>query len=252
VTRSDLKTGPPTGWFLFLEILPIVATGLIAAAGVLSFLDVPRAACYRVAIVIAALLLVAVQIIKVVRSRRAEHSRVTTVGELYDRLGPALDLTAELALIDPVARDQKVEALRAIAYQLCGALEALVRDDAKARTAIFELKPTTIEPIAVSGAREFPRIFVLGTPAADEVLTFLKHTKPAGELFEDVAKRAPRHFEGEGGYRTFVRAPIYARGVVFGMVVIDSKKAGALKTGHVAMAELVATTIAPAFAIAAQ
>jgi hypothetical protein len=252
MSESELKTGPSAGWFFVLDVLPIMATGVIAGAGVLSFLDPANAVCYRVTIIVAAVLLVVVQIIKAIRSRRAERSRVTTVGELYDRLGPALDLTAELALLDPAAKTQKVEALRAIGYQLCGALEALVGQDAKSRTAIFELNATSIEPIAVSGAREFPRTFMLGTPEADEVLAFLQRTKPSGELFKNVAKDAPTHFEGDGSYRTFVRAPIYTRGGVFGMVVIDSKKAGSLRTGHVAMAELVATTMAPAFAIAAQ
>jgi hypothetical protein len=221
-------------------------------AGVLSFIDPANAASYRVTIIVAAVVLVVVQVVKAVRSRRAERSRVTTVGELYDRLGPALDLTAELALMDPGARELKIEAVKAIAYQLCGALEALVGQDATSRVAIFALNETSINPIAVSGSREYPRTFALGSPEADEALAFLNHTKPAGQRFKDVSKDAPPRFEGDGSYRTFLRAPIYARGVVFGMVAIDAKKAGSLKTGHLAMAELVATTIAPAFAIAAQ
>lgn len=63
---------------------------------------------------------------------------------------------------------------------------------------------------------------------------------------------APPGYNGDvERYRTFIRAPVFANNVVFGMLTVDAPKPDALSDGDVKLAELVAAQMAVAFAIAA-
>lgn len=83
-----------------------------------------------------------------VRERSAEQLRYSAIEELHNKLGPALDLTAELAAIDPAERDARDALLKQIATQCCSALVAMTPAVRDVRAVIYQLN--ALEPMVGS------------------------------------------------------------------------------------------------------
>lgn len=198
-------------------------------------------------------------IVKAIRDHKNAQSvaqaRYDTMKELRNKLGPALDLMAELAAVDPAYSSSEVlnESLKTIATHCCSALGAMIPASTDVRAIVYAVKePNELYPMARFGRNDVPRKFSFDEPDGAEILAYLSGSSPEGELFEDTSKEAPPHYEGDRArYRTFIRAPIWSSGAVFGMVAVDAPKAGSLSKGDVFLAELIAAELAPAFAIAA-
>jgi hypothetical protein len=206
-----------------------------------------------------AILVVALLIAKAIRDRRREQSvataRYDAVRELYNKIGPGLDLTTEMALLDPAAeKEKKHELLRNFAAQCCAALVAMIPTAADALATVFQLtaSPDEIAPLMHAGRRERPRTFRLNEAEGRELKKYLLSNNPRGELYEDLRQTVPEGYSGDPDrYETFIRTPIYALNVVFGMVAVDAPKARSLNQGDVALVEFIAAELSVAFAIAA-
>jgi hypothetical protein len=175
--------------------------------------------------------------------------------ELRNKLNPALDLMAELAAVDPADSSPELlnESLRTIATHCCSALGAMMPASTDVRAIVYAVKqPNELYPLARFGRNDLPRTFSFDEPDGAEILAYLSESSPEGELYTDILEEAPLHYGGDRArYRTFIRAPIWSSGAVFGMVAIDAPKAGSLSAGDVFLAELIAAELAPAFAIGA-
>lgn len=245
--------------FTLWNALPIALTALASILAILAAGDPANAPTLRAWALIVAIALGALLLAKAIRDYRwglsLERARYNAVEELHNSLGPALDMMTELATIDPAERSARHLQLEKIADQCCSALVAMTPGSAKVRAVVFEFlpDPDRFHPIGRFGRRDAPRTFLLSEPDGQEIMAYLKADPPnAGELYPDIQKNAPKHYEGNPErYRTFIRAPIWADGVVFGMVAVDAPKANSLTKGDVLLTELIASELAPAFAIAA-
>ena len=257
------------GWSLFFwSILPVIITGAASVFGVLGSLTKSSAPSWLIWAVedaappwlffslISAVLLVVLLIAKAIRDHRFGQSlrqaRYDAVRELHNRLGPALDLMTELALINPDAKSGKLALLRTIAKDCCSALVAMTPESIDVRAAVFQLTETAVDPIGHFGRSDAPRTFRLDSDQGREIETYLTTNTPQPELYPDTLKRAPAYYEGAPTrYQTFIRVPIFANGIIFGMVTVDAPKRKSLDKRDIRVAEFVAAQLGPAFAIAA-
>lgn len=182
--------------------------------------------------------------------------RYGAVRELHNRLGPALRLMTEAALLDPTETAARREILKNIASHCCSAIVAMVPGVKDVRAVVFELtRPPTgdlIKPLAQFGRMDIPRTFDRGDEQGREVFDFLEAEHPGPERYEDLTKLAPPGFTVDSDrYRTFIRVPIWANGVIFGMLTVDAPKKRALREGDQMLAELIAAELEPAFAVTA-
>ncbi|RDV46318.1 hypothetical protein DOE76_04040 [Leifsonia sp. ku-ls] len=172
---------------------------------------------------------------------------------MHNTLGPALDMMTKMAIIDPAENAARRALLEKVAEVCCGALVAMTPKSAQVRAVVFELSATSglLEPIARFGRRDVPRTFDLSTAAGTEIVRYLEDAATVGaELYRDIKKRAPRRYAGDRDrYRTFIRAPIWANDVVFGMIAVDAPRKNSLVDGDKLLAELVAAELATAFAL---
>ncbi|MFJ8896789.1 GAF domain-containing protein [Leifsonia sp. NPDC102414] len=248
-----------TGRFLVWTLLPVLGAAAVSVLGLLAAAIPEAATALRISAVIAACVLALLLLIKGIRDYRwglsLEKARYDTVKELHNRLGPALDLMTELAMIDPSDTGGRKATLRAIADQCCAALVLMTPKSADVRAVVFAIAPDPdqLQPIGRFGRRDEPRTFLLDTPAGQEILEYLTADPQIGaELYPDIQKDAPTGYEGQRDrYRTFIRVPIWGNGTVFGMVTVDAPRKKSLLDDDKLLAELVASQLATAFAIAA-
>lgn len=188
-----------------------------------------------------------------VRERSAEQLRYSAIEELHNKLGPALDLTAELAAIDPGERDARDALLKQIATQCCSALVAMTPAVKDVRAVIYQFNASDeILPLASFGRRDAPRTFSLADAQGREILDYISGGELEPELFPDTKRKAPEHYVGDRRrYRTFIRARIWTSDAAYGMVAVDAPKKKSLTKGDRLLAALVASQLAIAFAIAA-
>ncbi|MFM9431997.1 hypothetical protein [Arthrobacter sp. MP_2.3] len=261
--RAD---GPvPSGLFwadrshLLLTVAPTALAGIATALMGWAQLDGGLAALLRYLAIAAGAVATVLLIIKAVRDRKnaktVDEARYDTMKELRNKLGPALDLMAELAGVDPAYSSSEVlnQSLKTIATHCCSAMGAMMPASTDVRAIVYAVKePNELYPMARFGRNDVPRTFSFDEPDGAEILAYLSGNSPEGELYTDTSGEAPLHYEGDRArYRTFIRAPIWSSGAVFGMVAVDAPKAGSLSKGDVFLAELIAAELAPAFAIAA-
>jgi len=241
-------------------ILPILGAAAVSIlAGAAAVVEKAPAAVLRgwaLWIAIGLAILVVAKAIRDYRwGRSLTQARYDAVKELQNRLGPALDLMTELAVIDPSENAARIANLRVIAQQCCSALVAMTPGVPNVRAVVFALMsgPDRLEAIGRFGRNDVPRIFHLSTPVGTEIMAYLEANPPIGaELYPDVSKEAPEGYEGRRNkYGTFIRVPIWSNGVVFGMLVVDAEKPNSLVDGDKQLAELVASLLATAFATVA-
>lgn len=220
--------------FAGLTVLPIVGAAASTVLGLLAANDPAHAGVLRVWAVVAACLVVLLLVGKAVRDQRHQSSltsvRYAALAELHNRLGAALDLTTEIALLDPREQRARQERLRSVAVQCCATLVTMTPATADVRAAVFELHSVAgideVAPVAWFGRREQPRTFLADTVEGDEVFTYLTSATPKAELHRDVTVDAPPVYNGDvERYGTFIRAPVFANNVVFGMLTVDAPKA---------------------------
>lgn len=249
-----------SGRFIVWTLLPIVGAAAVSVLGLLAS-SVPRAETaggLRFAALVVASALALLLIVKGVRDYRwglsLAKTRYDTVKELHNRLGPALDVTTELAMVDPSDVDGRRAILRDVATQCCAALVAMTPSSADVRAVVFALaaNPDQLQPIGRFGRRDEPRTFLLHSAAGQEITAYLTANPQNGaELYRDVRRYAPVGYEGRRElYRTFIRVPIWGNGTVFGMLTVDAPRAKSLLDDDTLLAELVASQLATAFAIA--
>lgn len=243
--------------FVAWTLLPIVGATAVSALGIWAAADPTNAPAARgwalgVAIVLGLLL-----IAKAIRDYRwgqtLKSARYDTVKELHNRLGPALDLMTEMALLDPAETEARRGQLELIATHCASALVAMT-PGADTRAIVFQLdaEQNAITPLARFGRREPPRTFIPAQPDGAEVMAYLDSSNPIGELYLDTQKQHPKNYTGDRDrYRTFIRAAIYANDVVFGMVTLDAPRKKSLTKGDVRLVEIVAAELGVAFAITA-
>lgn len=188
------------------------------------------------------------------KSRR--DIRYGAVRELHNRLGPALRLVTEAALLDPSETAARREILKNIAGHCCSAIVAMIPDVKDVRAVVFELThPATgdlVKPLAQFGRKDVPRTFDRDSEQGREVFAYLEGGVPVPERYEDLTKRAPLGFTADSDrYRTFIRVPIWANEVIFGMLTVDAPKKSALREGDQMLAELIAAELEPGFAVTA-
>jgi hypothetical protein len=258
MTMSTTRKAQAALSFTLWTILPIVVGGAGSVLLAFAALEPSRAPALRAWAIVAAVALAVLLCVKAIRDHRWERSlrrtRYETVRELHNRMGPALDLVTELVLIDPTEKTGKRALLNTITTQCCSALVMMTPRSTDVRAVVFEVKadPDEIAPLAYFGRRDVPRTFPLDQPQGGEIYAFLTSPAPKGELYRDVRKESPTHYEGDiERYQTFIRVPIFAQGVVFGMVTVDAPRARSLNKGDVLLAEFIAAQLGPAFAIAA-
>ncbi|MFP3465887.1 hypothetical protein [Leifsonia sp. SIMBA_070] len=247
------------GRLFFWNILPILLTAAASILSVLAGGDTRGAAALRLWAIVVAVALGALLVAKGIRDfrwgRSLERARYDAVRELHNTLGPALDMMTKMAIVDPAEGIARRALLEKIAEVCCGALVAMTPKSAEVRAVVFELAPTSglLEPIARFGRRDVPRTFDLSTTAGGEILSYLENASTTGaELYRDIRKDAPTGYGGDRDrYRTFIRAPIWANDVVFGMIAVDAPQQNSLLSGDKLLAELVAAELATAFALAA-
>ncbi|MCP1415444.1 hypothetical protein [Paenarthrobacter sp. A20] len=244
---------------LLLTVAPTTLAGIATAFMGWAQLDGGMATILRTAAIIAGAVATALLLIKAVREdkekKSATDARYETMKELRNKLGPALDLMAEIASVDPADSSREVlhESLKTIATHCCSALGAMMPASTDVRAIVYAVKePNELYPLARLGRNDVPRTFSFDKPDGAEILTYLSGSSPEGELYTDTSAEAPEHYKGDQArYRTFIRAPIWSSGAIFGMVAVDAPRAGSLSKGDVFLAELIAAELAPAFAIAA-
>lgn len=238
---------------------PVVLTTVGTILVIWATIDANRGTGLRIGALLVALILLALLVGKTRSERRQQvnvrDARHATLKNLYNLLGPALDITAEIALLDPDEIDARKNMVRNVAQHCCAALAKMTPAAVDARAAVFSLQPgdpDEVEPIAQFGRRERPRTFRGDTTEGAEVLTFLSSPSPDPELFADTLAEAPPDYRGATDrYRTFIRVSIYANHAVFGMLTLDAPRPGALTIEDVVLVQLVASQMAVAFAIAA-
>lgn len=244
---------------LLLTVTPTTLAGAATALMGWAQLDGGLAVLLRYLAIGAGAVATILLVIKAVRDNKnaktVDAARYDTMKELRNKLGPALDLTAELAAVDPSYSSPEVlnQSLRTIATHCCSALGAMIPASTDVRAIVYAVRePNELYPMARFGRNDVPRTFSFDDSDGAEILAYLSGNSPEGELYIDTSEDAPLHYEGDRArYRTFIRAPIWSSGAVFGMVAVDAPKAGSLSTGDVFLAELIAAELAPAFAIAA-
>lgn len=244
---------------LLLTVAPTTLAGIATALMGWAQLDGGLASPLRYCAIVAGTAATVLLVIKAVRDHKNAKSvaeaRYDTMKEFRNKLGPALDLMAELAAVDPAYSSPEVldQSLKTIATHCCSALGAMMPASTDVRAIVYALKePNELYPMARFGRHDVPRTFSFDEPDGAEILAYLSGNSPEGELYTDTSEEAPLHYEGDRArYRTFIRAPIWSSGAVFGMVAVDAPKEGSLTTGDVFLAELIAAELAPAFAIAA-
>ncbi len=62
------------------------------------------------------------------------------MAELHNRRGAALDLTTEIALLDPREQQARQERLRSVAVQCCATLVTMTPATADVRAAVFTVR----------------------------------------------------------------------------------------------------------------
>lgn len=246
--------------FLLLNVLPIVLGAAASAAGVLTQVWTNQATVLRLvavgAGVLAALLLVAKAAFEFNWGRTKRSVRYSSLLELHNRLSSLLAIIDEMAREDQTQlRANRVTWSKQMAAQGANALVSMVPESRDARAAVYQLGTeggkATLSPAGVFGRRDTPRTFTEGTEEGDEVFAFLESaTRPA--RYPDTRKRAPQHYTGDvSRYRTFIRAPIYSEGAVYGMLTVDAPKKKSLSKGDEDVAGLVAAVLAIGFSVAA-
>lgn len=246
---------------LRLSVWTLLPSALAAAASILGLLaagDPAAAAALRFWAVMSASVLAVLLIVKGIRDYRwgqsLEKARYDAVRELHNTLGPALDMMTELATMDPSEDIARRAQLEKIADLCCSALVMMTPQSAEVRAVVFEIQPNPgrLQSIARFGRRDVPRVFYFDDPAGAEILLYLEAADKGAELYSDIKKNAPTGYEGDRDrYRTFIRVPIWANNIVFGMITVDAPKRKSLVGGDKLLAELVAAELATAFAIAA-
>lgn len=243
---------------IFWSLIPIALTAAASTLGIMAAADPAAAPVLRVWAIVFTIALGVLLLAKAFRDfrwgRSLEQARYDAIRELHNTLGPALDMMTEMALIDPAERIARRALLEKAAEVCCGALVAMTPKSADVRATVFELavEPARLEPIARFGRRDVPRTFDLGTPAGEEIMTYLEQAETRGaELYRNIKRYAPADYEGDRNrYQTFIRTPIWANGVLFGMIAVDAPKKNSLAEDDKLLAELVAAELATAFAIA--
>jgi hypothetical protein len=256
VSSSGGRTGSIVA-FVLLTVVPFLLAAASTVLGLLAAGDPITAPVYRFWAIVSAIVLAVLLIVKGVRDYAwgitLQDTRYNTLRELHDRIGPALDLMTEMALLDTSDVESRRLILRTIASNCCSALVAMTPESKDVRAVVFELRPPEeIAPLAHFGRSDAPRTFSLAEPDGREILEYLESGRDEGELYPRIRKQAPPFYDGDTGrYNTFIRTPIRGNGVVFGMLTVDATKVRSLKKGDVRLAELIAAELGTAFAIAA-
>lgn len=253
------KTGRTRTFFSFVlwTLLPIVGASAASALGIGAAMDPVNAPTLRAWALVVAIALGVLLVVKAIRDYRwgqtLKSARYDTVKELRNKLGPALDLMTEMALLDPTETVARRAQLQVVATHCASALVAMT-PDAGTRAVVFQLDPeqNAIAPLARVGRHEVPRTFLPTQPDGAEVMAYLDSANPEGQLYADTKKTHPQDYTGDPKrYRTFIRAAIYANDVVFGIVTLDAPRRRSLTEGDVRLVEFVASELSLAFAIAA-
>ncbi|MET3568141.1 hypothetical protein SAMN04515691_1316 [Leifsonia sp. 98AMF] len=255
---SQVRRVAADGARLFVWILlPVLLTACASVLGVMAAGDPGAAPTLRFWAIIVTIALGILLLVKGVRDylwgRSLDSARYDAVRELHNTLGPALDMMTKMAIVDRDEGAARRALLEKVAEVCCSALVAMTPKSAEVRAVVFELSATSglLEPIARFGRRDVPRTFDLTSPAGEEIVAFLEDASTTGaELYPDIKKHAPVGYAGDRDrYRTFIRAPIWANDVVFGMIAVDAPRRKSLVDGDKLLAELVAAELATAFAL---
>lgn len=113
--------------FAGLTVLPIVGAAASTVLGLIAANDPGHAGVLRTWAIVAACLVVLLLVTKAIREQQHKSSlssvRYAALAELHNRLGAALDLITEIALLDPREQDARQERLRSVAVQCCATLD---------------------------------------------------------------------------------------------------------------------------------
>jgi len=238
-------------------VLPVLLTATASILSLWAAGDPAAAPALRFWAVSATIALASLLVIKGIRDyrwgRSLDAARYDAVKELHNTLDPALSMMTKMAIVDRSEGAARRALLEKIAEVCCSALVAMTPRSAEVRAVVFELSPPSglLEPIARFGRRDIPRTFDLTTPAGEEIVAFLEDASTVGaQLYPDIKKCAPAGYAGDRNrYRTFIRAPIWANNIVYGMIAVDAPKKKSLVDGDKLLAELVAAELATAFAL---
>lgn len=243
--------------FIFWTLLPILSASAVSILGIWAAADAVNAPVLRAWALAVAIALGVLLVAKAIRDYRwgqtLNEARYDAVKELRNKLGPALDLMTEMALLDPTETEARRGQLQVIATHCASALVAMT-PDADTRAVVFQLdaEQDAIVPLARVGRHEVPRTFARSQPDGTEVMSYLESSNPSGQLYPDTKKKHPTDYTGDRDrYRTFIRAAIYANDIVFGVVTLDAPRKRSLSKGDVRLVEFVAAELSVAFAIAA-
>lgn len=179
--------------FLLWNVLPVTGAAAVTVFGALGQLvAAPVAPPWRIAAVVAAVVLALLLVAKSVRDRTRlqsiEAARYDAVRELHNRLAPALDLMTEMAFLEVSDRTSRRLMVRNVASDCCSALVALTPSSKDVRAAVFEfVPPDTIAPLARFGRQDLPRTFSLTTPEGKELMEYLE----SGLMTASCSKEAP-------------------------------------------------------------
>ena len=247
--------------FSLLTVGPIVGAAAVSILGLVAAqsADPARSSSLRTWGIVVAAVTCVVLIVKAARDHQHQlnlaDARYAALKELHNKLGPALDSTTEIALLEPDEKQARRLRVENVAALCCSALVTMTPTAVDARATVFELRPGNpdeVAPIAHFGRKEPPRTFRGDTTEGTEVLSYLSSSSLKSERYTDTLRKAPPTYQGDTArYRTFIRTPIYANNAVFGMLTVDAPKAKALTEGDLLLAELIASQMAVAFAVAA-
>lgn len=245
--------------FVVWSLLPVLTGAAATALGVLAAISSDPAAVtglrwWTLWLGVAAAAILTTKAVRDHRWARREIAvRYETAKAVQDLLGPALQVLTELAVTAVTEQHTRRLLLRDIARQCCHAAVSLVAEQHSVRAAVFSVEsgPDRIQPLAHAGRKEPPRAFDMATDAGAEVWAYLNREPPKSELFENTTRKSPTHYAGDKDrYQSFIRVPLWANGLVFGMLTIDGPKNG-LNDNDRRIAELIAMQLEVAFAVAA-
>ena len=187
---------------------------------------------------------------RVVLDFRRTEGQSEVRARLYTAIGDELvPLTVQLETIATLPGAERPAALAQAATAACSAMRQLTEAD-RARVVVYALRaePQQMEQIAFLGRETEPGPFVAGTERGDAALAFLEGRK--GKLYKDLSRKRPPGYKATmKDYRTFLAVPIWTASGVYGMLSVDAPAAGTLTPADLAIATVVAETMALAFEI---
>lgn len=140
---------------------------------------------------------------------------------------------------------RKRERDRVVAHA-CSSILIVLRGVQGVRAVVYRVNDagSALEPMDSYGRKDRPRKFVKGDGGAgDDVFDLIANREP--ELIKDTAtdERTKRQPQSKH-YRTFVRAPIRANGLAYGMMTVDAPNVGDLSDADKQIVEVLADLLA--------